>query len=146
MIDNPAPAVPKKEIVPEIPPEVQNRMSRENAVWSEPGAPEGAGFHDPLQTLVKDFDASPEACAKARKAIAAVCRERKIALGDDNMPMPLVLREGPMRSLLAKKYNKAPAMDGDLGDLTPAFVEWLYLNHPSDAATRYYGRITHLSP
>lgn len=32
-------------------------------------------------------------------------------------------------------------MDPAMGDKTPAFVNWLYANHPEDAAKRYANRI-----
>lgn len=40
----------------------------------------------------------------------------------------------------SRSYTGAPKMDGMLGDRTPAFVNWLYKNHPKDAAVRYYAR------
>lgn len=140
----PAPVI-RKDIAPEIPPEVQRRMDTERKVWSEPGAPEGGGFHDPLQALIGDFEVSEASVRKARRAIIAACKSRKIPVDDEGMPLPLTLPEGKMRALLAKQYPGAPAMSPELGDLTPAFVEWLYLHDPQTAATRYYGRGNHLT-
>lgn len=48
------------------------------------------------------------------------------------------------RRIRALAYKDAPAMNPMTGDLTPEFVEWLYLTHPYDAAVRYAGRSTHV--
>lgn len=49
-----------------------------------------------------------------------------------------VSKVDPIKS---KTYPDAPAMDPAMGDKTPAFVNWLYANHPEDAAKRYANRI-----
>lgn len=36
-----------------------------------------------------------------------------------------------------KSYDDAPTLDPELGDRTPAFVNWLWLRHPVDAKVRY---------
>lgn len=36
-----------------------------------------------------------------------------------------------------RAYEDAPAMDAELGDRTPAFVNWLWSNKPNDAKVRY---------
>jgi len=42
-----------------------------------------------------------------------------------------------------KTYAGAPPFEDGSGDKTPAFVDWLYENHPSDADLRYLNRKTH---
>jgi len=41
-----------------------------------------------------------------------------------------------------KNYEGQPDK-GVLGDKNPVFVDWLYENHPKDAALRYANRVTH---
>lgn len=53
------------------------------------------------------------------------------------------LRPTPVDPIKAKVYPDAPEMDPSQGDKTPEFVDWLYDNHPADAAKRYAGRKTH---
>lgn len=43
------------------------------------------------------------------------------------------------------EWDKAPPMDPEMGDKTPAFVEWLHRNYPEEFARRYKDRKTHLT-
>lgn len=71
--------------------------------------------------------------AKAAKAAAAAAKA---------MPAEPIagLKREEIEAIRGKTYPKAPKMDGTLGDRTPAFVNWLFKNHPQDAAVRYYAR------
>lgn len=71
--------------------------------------------------------------------------EVEMALGTDGLPYVT----GPVGSDETRRvrqltYKDAPPVDPNFGDLTPAFAEWLFLNHPYDAAVRYFGRSTHV--
>lgn len=70
----------------------------------------------------------------------------EFTVGQDGLPYPSeAISAEETRRVRALNYQGAPAMDPGLGDLTPQFVEWLYLNHPYDAAVRYgAGRSTHV--
>lgn len=65
-----------------------------------------------------------------------------IPLIEAGKPLPRTV-DAPVSKIKSKGYAGAPPMDPDMGDKTPAFVDWLYENHPEDAARRYYGRKTH---
>lgn len=69
----------------------------------------------------------------------------KMYLGEDGLPYvnEPVTKAETVRVREAS-YEGAPPMDRNLGDLTPAFSEWLYLNHSYDAAVRYASRSTHI--
>lgn len=74
-----------------------------------------------------------------------ITRDVELITGDDGLPYvvdPITAEE--TREIRCRSYPGAPHMGPATGDLTPEFVEWLYLNHPYDAAVRYYGRSTHV--
>ena len=69
----------------------------------------------------------------------------ELTLGEDGLPYPAAaVTSQETRRVRELQYPDAPKMDKSLGDLTPDFVEWLYLTHPYDAAVRYYSRTTHV--
>jgi hypothetical protein len=71
--------------------------------------------------------------------------EVTLRLGDDGLPYLLEpVSTDETRRIRQMTYKDAPVMSPSLGDLTPEFVEWLYLNHPYDAAVRYFSRSTHV--
>ena len=43
-------------------------------------------------------------------------------------------------AIRGRKYDKAPAMDATMGDITPKFVNWIFANYPKDAVVRYVYR------
>lgn len=45
-----------------------------------------------------------------------------------------------MDPMKLRTYPDAPKYEQGMGDKTPAFVDWLFANHPDDAERRYYGR------
>lgn len=68
-----------------------------------------------------------------------------LGTGADGLPYTMEpVTADETRRLRGLAYPDAPKMDSNTGDLTPAFVEWLYLNHPYDAAVRYAARSTHV--
>lgn len=68
-----------------------------------------------------------------------------LGTGADGLPYTMEpVTADETRRLRGLAYPDAPKMDPNTGDLTPAFVEWLYLNHPYDAAVRYAARSTHV--
>lgn len=138
----------RSNVPPEIPPEVERSMSKERAVWQEPDPEKGqrGGMIDPLQRLVDEQGVPTAKAAKATRAkIREACLKKSIPVDDDGLPIPVGLPEKKHREILAKTYECAPKMDADRGDQTYAFVAWLYLNHPKDAAVRYYGRGNYLT-
>jgi hypothetical protein len=71
--------------------------------------------------------------------------EVSLYLGADGLPYtnePISADE--TRRVRAKTYKAAPPMDPSLGDLTPAFCEWLLLNQTYDFVVRYSARHTHI--
>ena len=60
---------------------------------------------------------------------------------DQPLPQGRTL-DAPVDPNKSKEYPDAPPKNPDAGDKTPAFVNWLYENHPKDAELRYAGRKT----
>ena len=71
--------------------------------------------------------------------------EVKLTEGADGLPYTVDgVDAEETRRIRSLNYPDAPKMDLTDGDLTEEFVEWLYLNHPYDAAVRYYSRLNHV--
>jgi hypothetical protein len=71
--------------------------------------------------------------------------EVALRIGEDGLPYvdePVSSEE--TRRVRNLSYPDAPKCPATYGDLWPDFVEWLYLNHPYDAAVRYAARNTHV--
>lgn len=85
---------------------------------------------------------------KTVRTMATRERTVKVAVlnvGADGLPYVIAPLAAPaIQKIKETLYPGAPAMDRMLGDLTPEFVEWLYLTHPYDAAVRYFSRSTHV--
>lgn len=45
-----------------------------------------------------------------------------------------------VHAIKARTYEDAPALDPEMGDRTPAFVNWIWANCPQDAKVRYFPR------
>lgn len=83
---------------------------------------------------------------EAVKGQKGMQKRQVFTIGADGMPYPAYhVSQKTLDDARARKFLAAPALSPTFGDLTPEFVEWLYLNHPEDAATRYFARITHVS-
>lgn len=68
-----------------------------------------------------------------------------LVVGEDGLPYASeAISSTETARVRSQQYPGAPKMSPMLGDLTPEFVEWLYLNHPYDAAVRYFARSTHV--
>lgn len=68
-----------------------------------------------------------------------------LVAGEDGLPYASeAISSVETARVRSQQYLGAPKMSPMLGDLTPEFVEWLYLNHPYDAAVRYFARSTHV--
>lgn len=157
---------------PEIPDELRNKLSRDKRPGGfAPKSPEAeednpaveAGLANKVKDL-RPFFKKLAASLKGAKHFRTVTEkhdvkrdgewireERTIKVpvamfkGEDGLPYtsePVSADE--TRRMREKQYADAPPMDRLLGDLTPAFAEWLYLNHAYDAAVRYAGRTTHI--
>lgn len=97
----------------------------------------------PMRTVIetKDVKRKGEWVRETREIKVPV----QLGIGADGLPFttePVTADE--TRRIRALGYKDSPKMDSNTGDLTPAFVEWLYLNHPYDAAVRYAARSTHV--
>lgn len=140
--EKPEPPRPRKDIAPEVPPEVQNVGER--SLWT-PKEDDGTGGDTNLAARMLVHQVKSKASTAAvRKKIEAVCQAKKISTDERGMPIPGNTKAAIARKIMAENYKDAPQMDGTLGDRTPAFVEWLFLTHPAKAAVRYQGRGTHL--
>jgi len=132
---------------PEVPPEVAARrpIALTHIAAEDGGAQEQSGLttvgqsgrapvHAPRGTMTPNQARTAKARAtKAKKAVAAAVQ----AIPAE----PLAgLTRAQIDEIRGRTYPGAPKMDGELGDRTPAFVNWLYKNHPQDAAVRYYAR------
>lgn len=72
-------------------------------------------------------------------------KQKVLDVGANGLPyLAVPVAASEVARIKALPYRDGPKMDPGLGDLTPAFVEWLYLNHPYEATVRYYGRQTHV--
>lgn len=94
-----------------------------------------------IVTEVKDVKRQGEWVRETRDIRVPVA----LVAGEDGLPYttePVSAEE--TRKIRCMSYKDAPKMDPNTGDLTPAFVEWLYLTHPYDAAVRYAARSTHV--
>lgn len=134
----------QRDVSPEIPPEVQRRMTP-RAVWRDPLDKEGPpGDAHVEQALVTPVEADRKHILDVLRRITAACRAQKIAVDAIGLPIARPVKAKEAARIMAKKYPGAPEMDPGLGDRTPVFVEWIYPKHPADAAIRYFGRRTHL--
>lgn len=98
----------------------------------------------------QEFEVTVHKTVKGKKKIVKEMRIRNVKVrilhvGEDGLPYParhITAAEGA--EICARQYPGAPKMDPIIGDYSPDFVEWLYLNHPYDAAVRYFARHTHV--
>jgi hypothetical protein len=106
---------------------------------------EKSGFFTTVTVMREERTETPGGRGVIRRFKETVDEQVQVSVGENGLPYPAdpVSVEEAHR-ICALKYADAPAMDGNLGDLTPQFVEWLYLNHPYDAAVRYSARNTHV--
>jgi hypothetical protein len=170
MSDSNAPKTPAPD--PEIPDELKNRLSRpkrpdgfypKSGEAEEDNAPEERPVEGKVRNLgpffkkvalamkggkffreiveMKDVQRDGEWIREERKIKVPV----KLFLGEDGIPYtaePVTAAE--TNRIRGLQYADAPKQEPQFGDLTPAFAEWLYLNHPYDAAVRYATRSTHI--
>ena len=117
---------------PDAPPEVLARQAKSRALTPQTaeliGAKEyvdDAGHTQPFgqQTMTKRDEAARSARMRAEAFVGGTPHA-----GID--PAKVALIKG-------RNYPDAPAMDVELGDRTPAFVNWLFATHPEDAKIRY---------
>lgn len=145
---------------PEIPDELRSKLSKPHRPAGftprtqgaeEDNAPDETKRKDAPRDLKKFWSELAKVLPKKQFVTEAVkgqkgMQKRQVfTIGEDGMPYPAShVSTKTLEDVRARKYLLAPAF-GPLGDLTPEFVEWLYLNHPEDAAIRYFARITHVS-
>lgn len=154
MSDN-SPKTPAPD--PEIPDELKSRLSRskrpagfapKSQEAEEDNAPEEKAELGQIKNLGPFFK-KLAVVVKAGKFFRSVESTGKVPvklfLGEDGLPYtaePVTAAE--THRIRALQYESAPKQHPQYGDLTPAFAEWLYLNHPYDAAVRYAARATHI--
>jgi hypothetical protein len=85
---------------------------------------------DKLNAGLKAHNAKRKASSKAKTARQ---QAEKLMAGEPLKGMTAA----EIDVIRSKSYEGAPAMDATLGDMTPKFVNWLFKNHPKDAAVRY---------
>ena len=90
----------------------------------------GASGKTTLNAGLAAHNAKRQANTKAKKAKAAA-----VAAMPANPLQGLTAAQ--IEEVRSRAYPKAPPMDPNLGDRTQAFVNWLFKQHPKDAAIRY---------
>ena len=60
-------------------------------------------------------------------------------------PAPIEMDNTPDPLVGGVDWSKAPERDPEMGDKTPAFVEWVRKHYPDEFVRRYRNRITHLT-
>ena len=101
------------------------------------------------KTIIEEKDVKQKIAGSKATEWVRQKREVKIEvgmiLGNDGLPYCTeAIPADETKRVRAKSYKDAPPMEANLGDLTPAFSEWLFLNHPYDFAVRYAARSTHI--
>lgn len=157
---------------PEIPDAIRSRLSKSNRpAGFAPRSPEAEedNAKEEVQELgkprdLRKFFKALAAALKVAKPIRPVTETKDVKRGEEwfrevrtiNVPVELTVGADGLpyaaeavsaeetHRVRALNYKDAPKMDPQLGDLTPAFVEWLYLNKPYDASVRYFSRSTHV--
>lgn len=130
---------------PEIPDELRASLSRSKrpAGYKPTSAEDDGTPEEEKPQQVKLRDVRP-----FFKKLAVVMKKKHkgLALGADGLPFTTTaITADQTREIRSKNYAGSPPMSPITGDLTPVFVEWLYLTHPFDAAVRYFGRSTHVN-
>jgi hypothetical protein len=119
---------------PDTPPEVLARQSTSRAL-----TPQTAALMDPKSRPVvmgedgKITDGYTQAVAANSAAKKARQRAEAYAGGEPVRG----ISEAKVAELRGKAYPGAPKLDPELGDRTPAFVNWLWATKPADAKVRY---------
>jgi hypothetical protein len=124
-------------VTPEIPPEIQNR--RPVALTHAAAEDGSAQPRDGLTDAGKSGRINPglarymEQKKAGKKGQTARQKADALFASEPLRGMPAAAIE----EVRGRTYDGAPEMDGNLGDRTPAFVNWLFKHHPKDAAIRY---------
>lgn len=127
--------------VPEIPPEIEARQRQSIALT--PFAAESIG----ADTYRSDNDSREIAVDPRREAQVLAARRSQIDVLNELAKTPpgyepcAGLSAAQTQEIMARHYLGAPPMDSFYGDLTPAFVVWMFEDHPRDAHVRYYTRL-----
>lgn len=115
---------------PEAPLEVQQRQAKARALTPQTAELIGSKeYQDDAGRLI-DTNAVTKQNVAAK---AARLRAESYAGGT-----PVAgLTPTKVAEIKGRDYPQAPKMDCELGDRTPAFVNWLWANKPADAKVRY---------
>lgn len=145
---------PPKEAAPdpEIPDELKSKLSRPKRPANYRPISGDEGDNPPEEKVenklrdVRPFFKKLAAVMKtARWQMVGKKKVQVLDVGEDGLPFVISgISAEVTREMRAKLYLGSPKMSPTHGDITPEFVEWLYLNHPYDAAVRYFGRSTHV--
>lgn len=148
---------------PVTPAAVAARQAKATFVGSNPAAADGNARTEPEFRPEGGDDPTPEqveiarlrnllAAAEAKnnqptqpaapavpKPLAKPVEARFISRDEQTGHVRPTLGDGLMDPLKLRTYPDAPKYD-HRGDKTPAFVDWLFANHPHDAEVRYLNR------
>lgn len=124
---------------PDTPPEIVARQSRNTALTPQTAELIGAKAYQR-----DDGKMSDEAAREHTRSAAAKDARTRAEAWAGPTPMRGVpesvmdaLRGNEAKGILPKVWEDAPEMDSTLGYRTPKFVNWLWAQHPHDAALLY---------
>lgn len=117
---------------PDAPPEVIARQAKTRALTPQTAELINAKEYqdDSGKTVTIGASRATKADASARYA-----RERAEAYAGGTPVIDIATKV--VAAIKGRDYPSAPKMDIELGDRTPAFVNWLWATKPADAKVRY---------
>lgn len=143
---------------PVTPPEVAAKQAKPHFIGSPAAAPEGANTTPPqdepageptadqkriaeLEAQLAALKGGKQASPSAPSKPLATPRDHKVFVAKQDVTGFIKPSKGDdfMDPMKLRTYPDAPKY-GVEGDKTPAFVEWLFANHPKDAEARYFNR------
>jgi hypothetical protein len=116
---------------PDTPPEVLARQGKSRALTPETA--ELAGTKTLVDGSGRVHDLGESARSPANTEKKAKVRAEAYAGGTPIRGLSVE----QVNEIKGRGYEDAPKMEPELGDRTPAFVNWLWSRHPEDAKVRY---------
>jgi hypothetical protein len=118
-----------KSDIPDTPPEVLARQAASRPLTAQTAELLGAKGH-----MDEAGRMTNEQTMRANKAAALARKSAELYAG--GTPLKGLTPE-QTAEIKGRDYKDAPKMNPELGDRTPAFVNWLWANKPEDAKVRY---------